>query len=221
MVHLWNAASGAEVRAFDTGEHPPARAPVSVRMSPPSAGEGVAAIAFSPDGKSLAAGTGGATILVWTLSDGRLMTSIPKTHGLGLLSLAFASGGMELISGGFRRIPQVEFGRPFHAKNVQVVETKVWNAQTAKLVREIKTADLEAGYGKIALSADGKILASGTKDAIHLWDPASGKSRGVIANPGWWGDYRLGDLGPMALPWRQAGTATPLRCGMSAAVSGD
>ena len=189
MVHLWDATSGVEVKAFDTGEHPPGMAGhvPEVRLRP----EGVAAIAFSPDGKSLATGTGSGAVRVWNLSDGRIMSTIANAHGFGLQSLAFASGGKELISGGFRRIPQEEFGRPFPAKNVQVVETKVWNPQTGKLVREIKTAEPEAGFGMIAVSADSKLLASVAKEAIHLWDVANGKSIGVIPNPGWWGGNAL------------------------------
>ena len=64
----------------------------------------ITSVAFSPDGKLLAAGTAAAPqgknpILIWRLSDRKESTSL-EGHDSGVLSLAFDSKGQTLVSSG-------------------------------------------------------------------------------------------------------------------------
>jgi WD40 repeat protein/beta-lactamase regulating signal transducer with metallopeptidase domain/uncharacterized GH25 family protein/glutathione peroxidase-family protein len=179
-VHVWSAANGDEIKILDSGTQLPAT--LGDRMGT----WGIAAIAFSPKDKLLAAATGrpDATIYVWNLETGKIVTKIEKAHGEEVLSLAFTGDGNQLISSGYRRVPRSEFGKAFHAKTVQVPEIRLWDATTGSRVRELATNEPEAGFGISALSGNGKILVSAADEKIRVWDLASGKTTRAIPNPG-------------------------------------
>jgi RNA polymerase sigma factor (sigma-70 family) len=72
-VQLWEVATGKEIRTLDKAGGP---------------------LAFSPDGKMLAAGLG-----LWQVSTGKLIGQLPEAQG-GILSVAFSPDGKALASGG-------------------------------------------------------------------------------------------------------------------------
>ncbi len=211
IVHLWNAADGTELKVIDTALRLP-------KDSDYPGGWGIPVMAFSPDGKWLAIATGGphgaetpippkktaanrnvaptpslgdAAIQIWNIASGKLVTTIDHACGEAVGSIVFTRDGKYLVSGGNGRIAQSEFGKPFHAKTVQIPEIRVWNPTTGKKVRELTMPEPEAGFGRMALSDDNKLLASGADEAIRLWDFSSGKTIGTIPIAGWWGSQGL------------------------------
>jgi WD40 repeat protein len=136
-VHLWDLKSGRELRRLQAKERKPGtyQSPVSV--------------AFSPDGKLLAAGDTEKAITVSDLSTGRELATL-LGHENWVDQVVFLPGGKSLISGSWDKL------------------TRLWDLATAKELR--KFPGVFTG-----LSADGGTLATRTTDGVHLWEPMSGK----------------------------------------------
>ena len=131
-LRLWDAESGKEVRQIPVG--------VEVR-----------ALAFSADGKLLAAGAGG-TAKVWKATTGT--EAFGLRHTGTITALAFSPDGRGMATAGEDQ--KVVF---WHLPNTR----RVWEAH----------AD---GITSIAFSPDGRIIATGSKDrTVKLWNatPAS------------------------------------------------
>ena len=128
--------------------------------------DGITAMALSPNGRILASGTYGrllasgsweAPILLWNTDTQRLETVL-KGHTKQVNALAFSPNGGTLVSvGGDKTI-------------------RLWRSDTeqSSLVVDpqplaILTADTD-GFGAVAFSPDGKILASTEKGKIQVWD---------------------------------------------------
>lgn len=127
----------------------------------------VRCLAFSPDGRTLAASAGEQSgpgiVVVWDTTS--LKARFEHREPVGVRSLAYAPDGTTLILG--RYTPDVlaidaDSGRPIrtlvgHEKNVLAV------------------AYLPRGNTLITADADG---------TVFLWDPASGKTQGSLSQPG-------------------------------------
>ncbi|PLZ51674.1 hypothetical protein CBP15_14145, partial [Fischerella thermalis WC442] len=61
---------------------------------------GVRSVVLSPDGQTLASGSGDKTIKLWNLKTGEAIRTLAG-HGDGVQSLAFSQNGNILVSGGF------------------------------------------------------------------------------------------------------------------------
>jgi RNA polymerase sigma factor (sigma-70 family) len=114
----------------------------------------VLAVAFSPDGKTLASGCGDGTIKLWDVASGKNQATL-KGHDDDVTSVAFSPDGKILVSGS-------------HDHTV-----KVWDVAQKKNTASI---DVETWVLAIAISPDGKTLATGAIDGmVQLWDAANGK----------------------------------------------
>jgi WD40 repeat protein/predicted Ser/Thr protein kinase len=113
----------------------------------------VNAVAFSPDGQTVAAADEGGAIQLWTRGDPR-PRALLKGHIGGVRCLAFAPDGRALVSGG-------EDGA-----------VKVWDAATGQ---ERVTLHRHAnGVRSLAFAAGGSVLATGYEDGvIRLWRAAT------------------------------------------------
>ncbi len=117
------------------------------------------AVRFSPDGKTVAAAgyeTGNNNpIYLYDLVSGKELAQLPGHHTGGARRLAFTPDGKFLISGGFDG------------------HVRIWDLSTHKEQRSFR---VESGtvYG-LALSLDGKHLATAGRDGLKLWDFATGK----------------------------------------------
>lgn len=157
-VRLWDSKSGEELlklRADGGGDAHP--------------------IAFSPDGKLLAAGAKNGTIRVWNLAEGTDPLVIEKAHGRDVISLAFMPDGKRLISSGGRLV-KTEQGQ------YRVVsEVFQWQLPDATKVHEFKLPDepLEGGC-TLALSSDGTILATTHYKQVVLWNVQTHKPVHVL-----------------------------------------
>jgi outer membrane protein assembly factor BamB len=117
------------------------------------------AVRFSPDGKTVAAagyetGTGNA-IYRFDVATGAELPKLPGHATGGARRVAFTPDGKQLVSGGFDG------------------HVRVWDLATRKEVRAFK---VESGtvYG-LALSPDGRLVATAGRDGLRLWEVATGK----------------------------------------------
>jgi WD40 repeat protein len=157
-VRLWDVATGKEVRQF-TSEL------------------GIYSLAFSPNGKLLAAGCNpesgklspASPIHLWDVHTGKEVWRLPG-HVFTVTSLAFSADGTKLVSG----------------RSSSVV--KVWDIAAGK--EGVPLAEHESWVMSVAYSPDGRLLATSSLDGtIRLWQPATGKLVRVFE----------GDAGPQVL----------------------
>jgi WD40 repeat protein len=173
LVRLWDRTTGKEVSRLTWQTRPAEELEIEE-------GAGAAALTFSPDGKSLAAGglvedgkKPGQKVVIrlWESATGALRLEISPLPGrlpqyLGdlpgmaatfdtfLLSLTFSPEGKTLAAGGFTSIT-------------------LWDAATGKELRRLGGAAVRASTA--AFSADGKVLAAGQLDgSVRFWDVATG-----------------------------------------------
>jgi WD40 repeat protein len=121
-------------------------------------------VAFSPDGKYVAAGGGGQfndlAIDLWDLETGNLVRRFAGHHDR-FWDLAFTPDGSILISGGADGV-------------------RFWDVQKGTLLRWTRTTGIVTA---LAISRDGKTCAAGTNDgAIHLWRNNGAEVIGSIAS---------------------------------------
>jgi WD40 repeat protein len=122
----------------------------------------VNAITFSPDGKTLAVGSGepsrGGDITLWDVADGRLIRSMHDRHSDTVLSLDFSPEGKLIASGGADkqlRISDVASGK----------HLKVFEGHTHHVMG-------------VSWRADGRVLvSSGADNATKVWDWVKGERR--------------------------------------------
>ena len=152
----------------------------SFTQSPFISGEEVGAIAFSPNGRTLAVGLGldyndAPQIRFFNAAGGMRASTEPFT--VPVLSLAFsadsgmlAMGPNEVVScNGCEAIPQ---------------PVEVWDAAQVKQI--LSLPGFTTAVAGVAFSPDGKVLATGSDDQkIKIWDTSSGKE--------------LHELGPVGL----------------------
>jgi WD40 repeat protein len=118
------------------------------------------AVRFSPDGKTVA-GAGyesgqGNRIYLFDAATGKALPTLPGHPSGGIRRIVFTPDGKQLISGGFDGT------------------VRVWDLATKKETRQIK---VESGtVYSLALSNDGKLLATAGRDGLKVWDLAAGKT---------------------------------------------
>ena len=128
---------------------------------------GVHALAFSPDGKTLASAGGDDAVRLWEISTGAELHRLTKHHH-GVFGLSFTGDGRTLA-----------LGSGDHT-------VRLWDLATGQESRML--AGHHHGVRALALSPDDRVLAAaGTGDMIHLWDlpahkklhPLPGHAHGV------------------------------------------
>ena len=135
-IKLWDVVAGQEVRTLSGGLGP---------------------VAFSPDGRLLASGSG-ETITLWDVATGKEVHTL-REHKGGVNSVAFSPDGRFLASGS---------GADWQG------EVRLWDLATWTSVAIEQFATVRS----VAFSPDGRFLASGSglgwKGEVKLWDLVTG-----------------------------------------------
>jgi WD40 repeat protein len=119
----------------------------------------VNAVAFSPDGKQVATGSGepsrGGELKLWDVTNGQLVRDFPKVHSDAVLSLEFSPDGKLLASGAADKM------------------ARVCDLATGKIVRNFE-GHTHHVLG-VSWSADGRTLATAGADGmVKVWDFITG-----------------------------------------------
>jgi len=129
-------------------------------------GDMVHAVAYSPDGATIASGSRDKTIKLWRPGDGKELRTI-NAHEATIYTVAFDPEGTRLASAGFDKV------------------IKIWDLKDGKELKKLE------GHGDLVFvvrfSSDGKQLYSGSADrTIRRWSLDEGKETAVLqGHPGW------------------------------------
>jgi RNA polymerase sigma factor (sigma-70 family) len=190
MIYFYDLNSGQETRQL---------------KCPPGETEG---LAFSADGKLLASGHDGQTVLLWDVASGKELAKLPAKHNRSSL-LAFSPDGKTLASGDTldkvirlfdveSRKERQQLTRPSVVHDLAFSPDgsmlaaggndgtiPLWEVTSGKLLRELHGPFTYASA--VAWAPDGKMLASseydnkGEVEYVRFWDPATGKEQRHIA----------------------------------------
>jgi WD40 repeat protein len=153
-VRLWDVASGKELRRL--GE-------TTARSNPYAPARSIYCLAYSPDGKSLAAGGADQLIHIWDVDTGKERYRL-QGHLGPVTCVAFSADGKTVASG----------------SSDQTI--RIWDLAARRESRQISGPDTVYA---IAFSRDAKVLASGGADGyVRLWQVATGRElRFLAAHP--------------------------------------
>jgi WD40 repeat protein len=114
----------------------------------------VYAVVFSPDGKTLASADEG-TVKLWDLQTGVLVQTLTG-HSGGVFAIAFSPDGTTVVSGGFDGT------------------VKLWDAKSGAVKQTLDKGIFGTSVKSVAVSPDGKTLASAQGSKIRLWNVQTG-----------------------------------------------
>ena len=175
----------------------------------PDVGWAVSCVTWSPDGKTLATGSGDRKVRLWEAASGRLLQTL-EGHEDGVERLAWSPDGKVLASGSWDRT------------------IRLWDPAAGKLLRSLE-GNRENTVIALDWSPDNQTLAAGGFEwNVRLWDAASGQVRRTLGVPvfnvlAWSPDGKAlatGSVDGSVRVWEPAaGTLVTRRVGHSACVS--
>jgi WD40 repeat protein len=208
-VRLWNVATGQERTVLGAGHrviHCLAIAPDDTTLAvgdeaviqlwathpgPRSltleGGTGELGLTFAADGKTVAANTAppgeaGKTVKVWDLTTGKVLTTIQEKQDIWPVAIT-ADGKVVLTTSARTNVPARPLQLAIDGQPEMHVIVKSWKRPAGhEGARFNLGSDLEFGPFFIALSPDGRTLATTTeiRGPIKLWDLTSGRQCGAL-----------------------------------------
>lgn len=186
-VHLWDAATGREVRTLNA--QTPAGAPPGFAPGPRDFGQ-PSAVAFAPDGKTFAVVTQN-QVSVWDSATGRemgawLMMNVARVSA-GRFNAAFTADGKALIGIVYNNMGAARgafAGGPAAAPPAPGLAVVFSDPATGKELRQIPVPTPESGVpvASFDVSADGRTIAVGTTgQSIQLLELATGQVRDELS----------------------------------------
>ncbi|HZY85561.1 MAG TPA: sigma-70 family RNA polymerase sigma factor, partial [Gemmataceae bacterium] len=193
-IRLWDAATGRDLRRLALGDY----------VLPQ-------ALAFTPDGKTLAGWDRREALHFWDAATGKELRRLkpegrPRGNSHTASYLAFTPGGRAvLLKNGYdptMRLLDAATGKELRAfpspgqhayatslssdgKRLAVAGEdkiiRVWDVETGKELYRLPATRWEVRC--VAFSPDGKLLATGDHGAAHLWDAATGKELKALPVP--------------------------------------
>jgi WD40 repeat protein len=143
-VILWDVPDGKKVRSLTPLPSPPPK-----ELPDPVPAE---ALAFSPDGKSVAVGSANGNIQIVNVADGKLVRAMPG-HTSAVTSIAFHPSGNLMVSASKDRT------------------LRLWNPTNGQAIKTLEGH--EAWVEGVAFTARGTRIASvGADQTVRLWDLA-------------------------------------------------
>lgn len=146
-LRVWDVAGGKRTLKVEALPPLPANTP---KDAPLRSANVVSALAYSPDGKTIALGGSEAAIHLFQAADGKLMRSLPG-HTSSVSALVFHPSGTLLVSASKDRT------------------LRLWNPATGQMIKALEghTAWVQG----VAFMAQGTRLASvGADQTVRLWD---------------------------------------------------
>ncbi len=161
-IKLWETATGRELRNLSSDTQS------TMSMSP--------YIAFSRDSRLVAAAAGDNSVRIWDVTSGRELQSLAGSQGslaasVGVYFIAFTGDGQIVTAGDAMKVWDVASGRELRTLGTT----------------SVSVSGLTGGEGGVALSPDGKQLASlatgSEKPVVKVWDITSGRELRSIDLP--------------------------------------
>jgi WD40 repeat protein len=153
-VRVWNVEAGKEKATFQ-GHSPWLR------------------VAFSPNGKTIASGSG-KTVRLQDLSRGTRVAGAGKQVLQGaqgdISALAFSPDGGTLVAGA---------GKPA-GRHLMLGDLYFWDTESGR--QQFALLDFAGSIRSVAFSPDGKTFAAGS-GKVHLWDTSTGKLKASLPEP--------------------------------------
>lgn len=142
----------------------------------------VTALAFSPDGSTIAGG-GDKAVRLWDVATGRVRRSL-EGQGDWVCAVAFSPDGRTIASGscdwGFHR--GHDWPRPA-GRGPEQCEWRLWDVGSGKVLRSVAQP---GRLQSLAFSPDGKSLACGVGNDVRLYDVAAdGPGRVITSHDGY------------------------------------
>ena len=161
-VYVWKAADYRNLKRTIFGSNKAIRPHLTLEGHT----DRIGALAFSPDGKTLASGGSDKTIQLWDVETGNSVFTIIG-HRNAVRTLAFSPNGKMLASAAFS-------------------ELYLWNTTTTHQITSILQERQELN-STLIFSPDSSILVSGNQyGAIQLWDTYTGELLSTCAGHTFW-----------------------------------
>lgn len=161
VIRFWDLATAKIVREIGS--------PRTDQPHPGGEAECLFALAFSPDGKSLAAAGAGRRVILYDLASQKELLTPPGHRGL-IPALIFSGDGKLLASGG------------------QDATVRVWETSTGRELRQLK-GHADTIFQLALMPGDRTLVSGGADGRVFLWDWERGKGKlwpggdpGVIHN---------------------------------------
>jgi WD40 repeat protein/tRNA A-37 threonylcarbamoyl transferase component Bud32 len=169
----------------------------------------VKTVAFSPDGRRLISASEDHTIRVWDAATGEAL-AVLHGHTDRLFKAVYTADGATIVSaaedgtvrtwdaraaendGVLRGHTAFVYGVAFHPDGEQAASAswdgtvRIWDTTTGRQTALLRHGEQEV-VSSVAFHPDGKLLATRSRDAVRLWDLASGREvhRWDVSNDGW------------------------------------